>query len=414
MTGMGLSYRLVLAAPVVRALLLATLLSRLAGRMFALAIVLYALARSGSPVFAGWVAFSAMAPGLAISPIAGALIDRLGSVWAITVDMAASAACVAALIAGDVGGLASPMVVLVLTGLFSLTSPLSMAGIRALLPRLVPVSALDRVNALDTAINGLTDVLGPASAGAIVGFMGSVAAFVVIVVIYIAAAASIAAIHQPADVVRSSQPLLAEAWSGLLRVVRQPTLRWLAMTYALYEVAWGILIVVVPVFAAVRFGAGAGATIAGLLWAGLGLAAAVAALVAGHRSTAGRERKVMVLGLLASALAAWPVAAEFGLPGLVVGLLLVGTAAGPIDVGVLTLRQRRTDPAELGRVLSVSMSLNLSGGPIGSALAGVLAAWSVSVSFVAAGLACVLAAAAAHLIPAQSDRVIRTPVPPAP
>ena len=87
-----LSYRRLLGIPDVRALLLATLLSRLAGRMFALAIVLYALTKTGSPVLAGWLAFAAMAPGLAISPLAGALIDRVGSVWAITVDMAASAA----------------------------------------------------------------------------------------------------------------------------------------------------------------------------------------------------------------------------------------------------------------------------------------------------------------------------------
>jgi hypothetical protein len=53
MTGKPLSYRQLLGSTDVRALLLATLLSRLAGRMFALAIVLYALARTGSPVLAG-------------------------------------------------------------------------------------------------------------------------------------------------------------------------------------------------------------------------------------------------------------------------------------------------------------------------------------------------------------------------
>ena len=66
---------------------------------------------------------------------------------------------------------------------------------------------------------------------------------------------------------------------------------------------------------------------------------------------------------------------------------------------VLTLRQRRTDPAELGRVLSVSMSLNMSGGPLGSALAGVLVTWSLSATFAVAALASVLAAAAVALIP---------------
>ena len=106
----------------------------------------------------------------------------------------------------------------------------------------------------------------------------------------------------------------------------------------------------VPVFAARQFAGGTGSAVAGLLWAGLGLVGGIAALIAGHRRTAGRERKVMALGMLATAVAAWPLAGEFGLTGLALGLMLVGAAAGPIDVSVLTLRQRRTDPSELGRV----------------------------------------------------------------
>ena len=68
------TYRRLLAMADVRALLLATLLSRLAARMFSLTIVLYALTTLDSPVLAGWLAFATMAPGLMISPVAGALI----------------------------------------------------------------------------------------------------------------------------------------------------------------------------------------------------------------------------------------------------------------------------------------------------------------------------------------------------
>ena len=93
------SYRQLLATAEVRALLVATLLSRLAGRMFALAIVLYGVTQVHSTVLAGWLAFAAVAPGLVISPIAGSLIDRVGSAWAIAVDMTGSAVFVAALAA---------------------------------------------------------------------------------------------------------------------------------------------------------------------------------------------------------------------------------------------------------------------------------------------------------------------------
>lgn len=398
-----LSYRALLDERDVRALLLATVLLRLAARMFALTIVLYGVTRLGSPVLAGWLAFATIAPGLAISPIAGALIDRVGSVWAISVDITASAICVAALIAIDRLDFANAPLLLVLTGLYSLTSPLSIAGVRTLLPRLVPLHARDRANALDTAINGLSDIVGPALAGALIGFAGPTVALGTIAVTYGAAAFSVARIRRPRGQMPRLGPLLAQAWTGVARVVQQPTLRGLAAAYSLYEIAWGVLVVVVPVFAAQQFGSDQGAAIAGLLWAGLGLVGGTAALIAGHVRTLGRERRVMAIGMLVTALAAWPVAGELGLVGLVAGLMLVGAAAGPIDVGVLTLRQRRTDPAELGRVLSVSISLNMAGGPIGSALGGMLVGWSIAGTLAVAAFAAMLGASAVALIPRVSE-----------
>jgi MFS family permease len=370
--------------------------------MFTLAIVLYALARFSSPELAGWLAFAAVAPGLLISPVAGALIDRVGSAWAITVDMIASTALVAAIALADRIDAANPVIVLALTGAYSLTSPLSFAGIRALLPRLVPTEALGRANALDTAMHGMTDVIGPASAGALVGFAGPVVAFGVIAGIYAVAACSLMTMPRTSGRMPGLRAWLALAWLGLRRVVSQPTLRGLSISYSLYEVCWGILVVVVPVFTAQRFGSGTGATVAGFLWAGLGLVGGVAALIAGHLHAAKRERRMMAIGMLLTAASAWPIAATFGLSGLAVGLMLIGAAAGPIDVGVLTLRQRRTDPAELGRVLSVSMSLNLAGGPLGSALGGALVVWSLSGTFAVAALAATLGALAVCLIPGET------------
>jgi hypothetical protein len=69
------------------------------------------------------------------------------------------------------------------------------------------------------------------------------------------------------------------------------------------------------------------------------------------------------LAWVITVLRVYPISAHLGLFGISLGLTLIGFLAGPIDVGVLTLRQRRTHPAWLGRVLTVSMSLNLSGFP---------------------------------------------------
>jgi len=399
-----ISYRDLLGIADVPELLAAACLSRLASNMSSLAIILYALERFSSPTLVGWLSFALVGPGLVASPLAGALLDRIGPVFAVTVDMAVSSALIVVLIVADRFGWTSPTVLLVLVATFSLTSPLSRAGIRTLLPRLVPSHALDRANAVDTAIYATTDVLGPGVTGLLVGFLGSSSAFIAIACAYAGAALFVSRLHRLPRATPSKASLMQQMFEGIAVVAREPTLRGLAISYSLYQVTWGVLAVVVPVLAVREFPTGIGSSVAGFLWAAAGLAGGIGALVAGHLQTAGRERNVMAVGMLIVALASWPIAAEFGFVGLVAGLLIAGALSGPIDVGLLSLRQRRTDPNQFGRVLSVSMSLNVLGFPLGSALAGVLITHSLLAAFLLAGLASVLGAAAAVAIPQHATR----------
>jgi MFS family permease len=389
-------------------LFLAACLSRLASRMFALAIVLYVLERFDSPVLAGWVVFTSMVPGLVISPLAGAVLDRLGAAKAVVIDMAASAGLLLALAAADIAGVVTEPLLLGLVAIFSLTSPLGSAGIRVLIPRLVPKEALDRANALDTSSYALINVAGPAVAGVLLGFAGSPATLLVIVLLYIAATISLVPLVHRASGGRDAPAgsLVREALAGVVYVVRNISLRSLAISYALFQVSWGVLVVVVPVVVVRELGAGAVTdSVVGGLWAASGLAGGVGALYAGHLSTVGREQQFIAIGTLATAMAIYPVSASFGLTGLAIGLVLVGLFEGPVDVGVLSLRQRRTDPDWLGRVLAVSMSFNMSGLPLGSAIGGIVVVYSPTLAFVLAAAASVLAAMAAHfLVPPEEAR----------
>ena len=398
------SYRDLLRLPGVGELLLGAALARLAGRMFALAIVLDVLARFDSPVFAGWVGFAAFAPGLLISPLAGAVLDRVGGLRAIILDTASSAALLLALAGLGLAGRDAAAAVLVLVALYALTSPLSAAGIRVVLPRLVPPHALERANALDTGLHAAVEVLGPAAAGALFALLGGPATLSVIAACFGLAALALLpaarAAARPVAVVRHG--LLAAAASDVGHVLRHRSLRGLALSYALYQASWGVLLVAVPV-AVQRAMPGGGDAVVGALWAGAGLAGGAGALVAGQLAAPGRERSMLALGMLATALALLPLCAASGVIALAVALAAAGALAGPIDVGVLTLRQRRTDPAWLGRVMAVSMSLNLSGLPIGSALGGVLVGWSLPAAFAAAGLACAAGACAAWWLVPRED-----------
>ena len=101
---------------------------------------------------------------------------------------------------------------------------------------------------------------------------------------------------------------------------------------------------------------------------------------------------VLIVGTAITAVAA--VVAVGGIVGLTIGLVVVGLVSGLVNVGLLTLRQRHTDPEKLGRVLAVSISLNILGMPIGSAVGGFVVERSSALAFVVAGVAAALGAVA--------------------
>jgi predicted MFS family arabinose efflux permease len=403
----GPSYHQVLRLPGVANLLLAACWSRLAGGMFSLAIILYTLGRFDSPALAGWVSFMSMAPGMLVSPLAGALLDRMGAARAITIDLMVGAAVLTGLVLVHAADALTPPLLLALVAFYSLTRPLGSAGIRTLIPRLVPAHARDRANALDTSSYALVDVLGPVMAGLLFGFAGASVALLAIVTLYVAAALSLVPVigREPAPTIRHSGGLIDDAMAGLLYVLRHRSLRGLAVSYSLYQMSFGILLVVVPVAVTREVETRSTAdSIVGLMWALSGIAGSLGALYAGHIQVIDRERWFIAWGTLATAVAIYPLGAYLGLLGLGLGLAIIGLLAGPIDVGVLTLRQRRTDPAWLGRALAVSMSLNMCGLPIGAALGGMLVTYSLPLTLAVAAAVSVLSAAAIQsLVPARSE-----------
>jgi hypothetical protein len=93
-----------------------------------------------------------------------------------------------------------------------------------------------------------------------------------------------------------------------------------------------------------------------------------------------------------------------GLEAIVVAMAVFGLVSGPMDVAMFTVRQRRTDPAWMGRAFAVSMSFNFAGFPIGAALGGFVAARSIDLAIIVAVLACLVATVfAARMIPARAE-----------
>src|SRR5438445_307307 len=243
------------------------LLGRMGGSMVFVALVLFVLQRYHSPQLAGATAFMAALPGIVVSPVAGALLDRYGRARLVTLDYA-----LAAVALGSIAGLSAlhllpAPVLLAIVAVASLTNPLSWAGARSLFPILAPRHLWEHANGLDSSGHVIATLIASPLAGTLVAFVGG---------------------------------------------------------------EWALAVAILP-FA-------------------------------------------NNLGVVA------------------VAVTLLGLATGPFDIGLFTLRQRRTDPAWFGRAFAVSMSLNSLGNPIGSALAGPLIALSVNAALWTAAAACFAAA----------------------
>ena len=377
------------------------ILARTASQMMQLTLVLFVLQRFHSPTLAGITVFLAIAPGIATSPLAGALLDRHGRVRLITLDYLVGALSLLGIAGLDLAGRLSPLLLLPIVAVSSLTYSLSNSGARSLLPLIVPKALWDRANALDSIAYAVTIGAGPALAGALTASSGPRVALLATALLFVLAAALMMGLPEP--VVRSrSGGVFAEAWAGLTHVLlRNHTLRGVALVVSLMNIGLGVLVVAVPVMVFQRLH---GSPIfVGQLWAIYGLASVPSALLFGRVNTEGRERLVMTVCAFAAGLGV-ALLAVAGNPWLVAGsMLIAGLANGPIDVSMFSLRQRRTDPAWFGRAFAVSMGLNWAGQPIGSAISGPLIHFGLAFAFLTGAAFVMLGAALTGVVVPSED-----------
>lgn len=374
--------------------------------MLRVGLVLFVLSRYHSPQLAGAATFLVLFPGLLISPIAGAFLDRHGRTRLITLDYFVGAVALLSIAVLSARHLLAPGLLLAICAVASLTGPLSWAGLRSMFPSVVPGHLWERANALDVTSDLFAAVVGAPLGGALVGYAGGEWALGTTGVLLACAGLAILRVRDPA-VKRHDRSVIAQAWSGLTYVLGNRSLVGLALTFIVFGMGWGIVVIAMPVLVLGRLHQGP--AVVGYIWGSVGLAGLVAILFVGRLKTSGRERQLMSGSLVAMALsmALLPGASSV----VVVALALIGVAVveGPFDIAFLTLRQRRTDPGAFGRMFAISMAFNQLGNPIGAALSGPLIAWSLTGAlWVAAALVAVSALIPLVVIPAAS-RTDRSP-----
>ncbi|MGA2513357.1 MAG: MFS transporter [Candidatus Limnocylindrales bacterium] len=396
------SYRALLGVPSLGRVLLAMQIARISQSMIGIVMILFALQRYNDPSLAGLVAFASIFPGLVISPIAGALLDRHGRVRLIILDYLVATTALIVVATLSLSGHLTAWLLVAIVGLAGLTGPLSSSGLRSLFPLLVPKPLWERVNAVDSNGWVLATVVGAPVGAVVAQFIGFEAAMIGIAVAYASAALVMIGAPDPRTEVASTGNLLRDAWLGLVYTWSNRTLRSLAVSLSTLNLAGGMVQIVVPVLVLRHLGMGQ--DMVGYMFGLSGAFGVGSAFISGRLRTDGRERRLILIptaGLVfATAILLWP----GSIVPIALSMAVSGMLNGPLDIAMFTLRQRRTDPAWMGRAFTVSMNLNFSGFPIGAALTGMmLSAWPIEVAIVFGVAANVLAVLLGYVLIPRSD-----------
>ena len=412
---LDLSYRALLGVPRLGRVVASMGLARIGQSMVGVALVLFALSVYDSPTLAGIVTFASVVPGLLIAPIAGALLDRHGRVRLMILDYVVALVSLAL-----IGGLAlagllpAPLLVLIVI-VTSLTSILSIVGLRTIFPIMVPSHLWERVNAVDANGYVVATILGPPLAASLVAIFGAPVAIIAIAVPFGLAALVLVGLPEPETESASTGRLLADAWAGVRYAWANPTIRGLGFSLSVLNLGWGMMTIVIPLV--VLRVLGYGEAVVGFVFAASGVSGMISAILFGRLDTRGREWRMLVIPmalmaplvalLLPAAGVLGPIAPATGLALLIAMMFLFGLLNGSMDIALFTVRQRRTDPAWMGRAFAVSMAFNFMGFPIGAAIAGVLVTVSLAAAIWVGVVACLAAAAmAAVLVPVREPVAI--------
>ncbi len=374
-------------------------LARIGQSMVGVAIVLFVLAEYHSPTLAGIVTFASIAPGLVVAPLAGALLDRHGRVRLMILDYIVALTSLALIGVLSLAGLLPPVLLVLIVAVTSLTSILSVVGLRTLFPIMAPPELWERVNAVDSNGYVVATILGPPLAAALVVLLGAPEAMIAISIPFGLAAAAIFGLKEPHTESASTGHLFFDAQQGFRYAWANRTIRGLGFSLSVLNLSWGALTIAIPLI--ILDVLHLGAEMVGIVYAVSGVSGMISALIFGRVDTRGREWRMLVIpiGLMVPTIllmlpaTGWfgPIAPTAGLALLAASMFIFGLLNGCTDIALFTVRQRRTDPAWMGRAFAVSMAFNFAGFPIGAAIGGLLVTVSLGATVLFAVVACAAA-----------------------
>ena len=398
---LGLSLWLPLKDRLFRRLFVGEGVALLADQMFLISLTLLVLEVAGPGAQLGSVLAVASIPGALLMLVGGWVSDRFPPAAVLVVSNAGRAALMAVLAWIVLTDAVQLWHLYVLAGALGLLDAFHYPASLSVIPSLVEKRKLEAANALIQGAEQISGLVGPALAAAAAASLGLGATFAGFTLMFLATSVLVFTVARGArkrpDAEGAQNPSAPGGGilDGLRYAWRDPLLRTMLFVLAAINLAAiGPMIVGGAVLAEERLG-GAGSL--GVLFSAFGGGSLVGLLVAG---AAGRPRRRGATMLGATALIGLGLGALGFVPGLVsacAAAVAMGVGAGYLGVVLVSWLQERAEPALRGRVMSLVMFCVVALDPVSYALAGVLVARSLTLTFVAAGtlmLAAVLFGAA--------------------
>ena len=386
-------------------------ISQLGSWMQSVAIMWLAYRLTNSTTATGTIGFLALIPFLFVTPIAGALSDRVSRRKLLMVVQTIFFFHAAALAVMTYSGHMTVNILGVFAFVGGTLSALEVTTRHSFFVQLVEDRAdLPNAIALNSANINATRLIGPDIGGLLIAAVGEAACFGINAVSYLAVVYQLTRIKPKASGrISTGQSLAHDLIEGWRLALTSPIILPLVLIVGLVSFAINPYSILMPAIAVETFGKGA--ELHGIFVSAVGIGALIGAILLARRENVrGLSRWVAITASIAAVGAIiFSVSASMQSTTMsIVGMALVGMGLMGTSATVNTIIQTVVDDDKRGRVVSVYSTFFAGGAPLGHVVAG----WSAShigapKTYLLLGVVCALGAAAFGLYLPRLKRHLR-------
>jgi MFS family permease len=367
-------------------------ISLLGDQFYLVALPWLVLQQTGSAVAMGAIMMAGAIPRALLMLVGGAVSDRMSARKIMIATAAARTICVAVIGVLVWLRILRTWELYALAVAFGVADAFAVPAQAAYMPSLVKREQLVAASSVSRSTAQMTTIVGPVPAGFVIKTLGVAWAFFVDAISFLFIIGALWKLPDPPKSQTARKAMLHSIVEGIAYVGKDVPLRSLMLLATILNFCIaGPVSIGLAYLTKTRFGSPA---VYGIVISAVAAGSLLGALLAGAWKI--RQRGVMILLV---SLALGVCLGSLGLLGKVWSiasvLLIMGAAAGMVNIHIGAWIMQRIDVAVRGRVASVLMLASFGITPISLAVAGFLVAWSLKLMFLLAGGLMVLAAAGA-------------------